>query len=41
MKKYAIPALLLLVGNEILSLEALTVLGIMILADLIKGGILQ
>lgn len=39
--KYAIPALLLLLGNEILSLAALSVLGLMFIADLVKGGILE
>lgn len=41
MKKYAIPAMLLLFGNEILSLAMLTVMGFMFIADLVKGGILE
>jgi hypothetical protein len=41
MKKYAIPALLLLLGNEIISLAALTVICMMFIADLVKGGILE
>lgn len=41
MKKYAIPAMLLLLGNEILSLAMLTVMGFMFIADLVKGGILE
>ena len=41
MKKYAIPAMLLFLGNEILSLAMLTVMGFMFIADLVKGGILE
>ena len=41
MKKYAIPALLLLHGNEIISLAALSVICMMFIADLVKGGILE
>ena len=38
MKKYAIPAMLLLLGNEILSLAMLSVICMMFIADLVKGG---
>ena len=38
MKKYAIPAALLFLGNEILSLAVLVVMGLMLLADLMKGA---
>lgn len=41
MKKYAIPALLLLLGNEIISLAALSVICMMFITDLVKGGILE
>lgn len=41
MKKYAIPAALLLLGNEIISLAALTVMVFMFIVDLVKGGILE
>lgn len=41
MKKYAIPALLLLLCNEIISLAALTVMAFMFIVDLVKGGILE
>lgn len=38
MKKYAIPAALLLLGNEIISLAMLTVMVFMAIADLMKGA---
>jgi hypothetical protein len=41
MKKYAIPAMLLLLSNEIISLAALSVICMMFFADLVKGGILE
>lgn len=37
--KYVIPAALLLLGNEILSLIALCVIGAFIVADLFKAAI--
>lgn len=41
MKKYAIPAVLLLLGNEILSLAVLTVMGFMLIIDFARGGVLK
>lgn len=38
MKKYAIPATLLLLGNEIISLAMLTVMVFMFIADVMKGA---
>lgn len=38
MKKYAIPAALLLLGNEILSLAMLTVIVFMFIVDVMKGA---
>ena len=36
MKKYAIPALFLLLGNEVISLAALAVIGFIFVAELLK-----
>ena len=38
MKKYAIPACLLLLCNEVISLAALTVIVFMFIFDLMKGA---
>lgn len=38
MRKFAIPALFLLLGNEIISLAALSVMAVMFLAEIVKGA---
>lgn len=38
MKKYAIPAALLLLGNELVSLFALCVISVIFLTELLKGA---